>query len=55
MEARHAQLEALIMNMAAQVKSTTFEPKKAKDKKDGQLYGSRILLWNWFFGINGTI
>ncbi len=42
MEARFAHFEALIANMAAQVKSTTFGPKKAKDQEDGQSYGSNV-------------
>jgi hypothetical protein len=40
MEARYAWLEALVTNMAAQVKSITFGPRKAKDKKNYQSYGS---------------
>jgi hypothetical protein len=33
MEVRFAQLEALVTNMMAQVKSTTFGPGKAKDRE----------------------
>jgi len=55
MEAKYERLEALITSMVAQMKSTASKPKKAKDREDGQSYGSKILLWNWFFNINNTI
>jgi hypothetical protein len=42
MEARFTQLEALVTNMVAQVKSTSFGPRKAKDREDDQSYG---LIW----------
>jgi hypothetical protein len=42
MEARFAQLEALITSMAAQMKSIASRLGKAKDKKNGQSYGSNV-------------
>jgi hypothetical protein len=40
MEARFAQLEALVTSMATQVKSTAFGPEKAKNRENEQSYGS---------------
>ncbi len=42
MEARFAQLEALVAIMGTQVKSTTSELRKAKDRKDSQSYGLNV-------------
>jgi hypothetical protein len=39
MEVRFAQLEALVIGMVAQVKCTTFWPRKVKDREDDQSYG----------------
>jgi hypothetical protein len=39
MEAKLAQLEALVISMVAQVKSIAFGPRKVKDKEDDQSYG----------------
>ncbi len=42
MEVRFTQLEALVINMAAKVKSIAFGPRKVKDRGDNQSYGLDI-------------
>jgi hypothetical protein len=51
MEARFAWFEALVTNMVAQVKSIASGPRKAKDKKDCQSYGSYVIP-RLFCGVN---
>jgi predicted component of type VI protein secretion system len=42
MEAKLAQLEALVISMVAQVKSIAFGPRKVKDREDDQSYGLNV-------------
>ncbi len=50
MEAKFAQLEALVISMVAHVKSTASRLGKVKDREDGQSYGLNVDL-GFFCGV----